>query len=76
MQKCEQNPSDKRILNELYATKLRLQTIMRQKQKAPFLGAKLGGMSLVSETPSTSSTWKNEIILQKQSQGSNFVTIR
>jgi len=29
MQKCEQNPSDKRILNEFYATKLRLQTIMQ-----------------------------------------------
>ena len=28
MQKCDQNPSDKRILNELYATKLRPQTIM------------------------------------------------
>ena len=33
MKKCEQNPSDKRILNELYAAKLRLQTIMQQKTK-------------------------------------------
>ena len=28
MQKCEQNPSDKRILKKLYATKLQLQTIL------------------------------------------------
>ena len=40
MQKCEQNPSDKRILNELYATKLRLQTIMRQKTKRAILRRK------------------------------------
>ena len=40
MQKCEQNPSDKRILNELYATKLRLQTIMRQKTKGAILRSK------------------------------------
>ena len=33
MQKCEQNPSDKRILNELYTAELRLQTIMQQKTK-------------------------------------------
>ena len=33
MQKREQNPSDKRILNELYAAKLRLQKIMQQKTK-------------------------------------------
>ena len=33
MQKCEQNPSDKRILNELYAAKLRLQKFMQQKTK-------------------------------------------
>ena len=40
MQRCEQNPSDKRILNELYATKLRLQTIMRQKTKCAILRGK------------------------------------
>ena len=40
MQKCEQNPSDKGILNELYATKLRLQTIMRQKTKGAILRSK------------------------------------
>ena len=40
MQKGEQNPSDKRILNELYATKLRLQTIMRQKTKGAILRGK------------------------------------
>ena len=40
MQKCEQNPSDKRILNELYATKLRLHTIMRQKTKGAILRSK------------------------------------
>ena len=40
MQKCEQNPSDKRILNELYATKLRLQTIMRQTTKGAILRSK------------------------------------
>ena len=33
MLKCEHNPSDKRILNELYVAKLRLQTIMQQKLK-------------------------------------------
>ena len=40
MQKCEQNTSDKKILNELYATKLRLQTIMRQKTKGAILRSK------------------------------------
>ena len=55
MQKCEQNPSDKRILNELYATKLRLQTFRRQKTKGAFLREKLGGMSQVSEIPDSSS---------------------
>ena len=40
MQKCEQNPSDKRILNELYAIKLHLQTIMRQKTKGAILRKK------------------------------------
>ena len=40
MQKCEQKPSDKRILNELYATKLSLQTIMRQKTKGAILRSK------------------------------------
>ena len=40
VQKCEQNPSDKRILNELYATKLRLQAIMRQKTKGAILRSK------------------------------------
>ena len=40
MQKCEQNPSDKRILNELYAAKLRLQTIMQQKTKGFILRSK------------------------------------
>lgn len=67
MQKCEQNPSDKIAPSNDHATK---------KQKAPFLGAKLGGMSLVSEIPDTSSIWKDEISLKQQSQGSNFVTIR
>ena len=33
MQKREQNPSDKRIFNELYAAKLRLQKIMQRKTK-------------------------------------------
>ena len=37
-----------------------------KKQKAPFLGAKLGGMSLVSEIPDTSSIWKDEIIFKKK----------
>ena len=40
MLKCEQNPSDKRILNELYAAKLRLQTIMQQKLKGFTLRSK------------------------------------
>ena len=41
VQKCEQNPSDNKILNELYATKLRLQlTIMRLKTKGAILRSK------------------------------------
>ena len=40
MQKCEQNHSDKRILNELYAAKLHLQTIMQQKTKGFILRSK------------------------------------
>ena len=34
------NPSDKQLLNELYATKLRLQTITRQKAKGAILRSK------------------------------------
>ena len=71
MQKCKQNPSDKRILNELYTTKLRLQTIMQQKRKGAILRSKAWWHELVADT---SSTWKNETI-KKKSQGSNFVTI-
>ena len=33
LQKSETNPNNKQLLNELYATKLRLQIIMRQKNK-------------------------------------------
>ena len=40
MQKCEKNRSNKRILNELYATKWRLQTIRRQKTKGAILRSK------------------------------------
>ena len=40
MQKCEQNPSDERILNELYTVKRRLQTIMQQKTKGFILRSK------------------------------------
>ena len=38
-----------------------------KKQKSSFLGAKLGGMSLVSEIPDTFSTLKSEIIKKKNS---------
>ena len=76
MQKCEQNPSDKKILNELYATKLRLQTIMRQKTKGAILGSKARWHEFGERIPDTSSIWKDEISLKKQSQGSNFVRIR
>ena len=37
IQKSETNPGDKLLLNELYATKLRLQTIMRQKTKGAII---------------------------------------
>ena len=40
LQKSEKNPSDKQLLNELYTTKLRLQTIMRQKTKGAILRSK------------------------------------
>ena len=39
-QKSERNPSDKLLLNELYATKSRLQTIMRQKTKGAIIRSK------------------------------------
>ena len=37
LEQTEQNPSDKKLLNELYATKLRLRTLMRQKTKGAIL---------------------------------------
>lgn len=38
--KAEKNPGNKQFLNELYATKLRLQNIMRQKTKGVILRSK------------------------------------
>ena len=40
LQKSEKTPSDKQLLNELYTSKLRLQTIMRQKTKGTILRSK------------------------------------
>ena len=40
IQKSERNPGDKLLLNELYATKSRLQTIMRQKRKGAIIRGK------------------------------------
>ena len=40
IQKSERNPGDKLLLNELYATKSRLQTIMRQKTKGAVIRSK------------------------------------
>ena len=40
IQKSERNPGDKLLLNELYATKSRLQTIMRQKTKGAIIRSK------------------------------------
>ena len=39
-QKSETNPNNKKLLNELYATKLRLQTLMRQKTKGAIIRSK------------------------------------
>ena len=40
LKQSEKNPNDKRLLNELYATKLQLQTLMRQKTKGAILRSK------------------------------------
>ena len=40
LQKSAKNPSDKQLLNELYATKSRLETIMRQKTKGVIIRSK------------------------------------
>ena len=40
LQKSETNPNNKQLLNELYATKLRLQIIMRQKTKGAIIRSK------------------------------------
>ena len=40
LQKSAKNPSDKQLLNELYATKSRLETIMRQKTKGAIIRSK------------------------------------
>ena len=37
LEQTEQNPSDKKLLNELYATNLRLRALMRQKTKGAIL---------------------------------------
>ena len=37
LEQTEQNPSDQKLLNELYATKLRLRALMRQKTKGAIL---------------------------------------
>ena len=65
VQKCEQNPSDKGTLNELYATKLHLQTIMRQKTKGAILRSKARWHEFC----------ERNYHIKKQSQCSNFVTI-
>ena len=39
-QKSETNPNNKQLLNELYATKLRLQTLMRQRTKGAIIRSK------------------------------------
>ena len=76
MQKCEQNPSDKRILNELYATKLRLQTIMRQKTKGAILRSKARWHEFGERNSRYFFNLERRNRLKKQSQSSNFVTIR
>ena len=40
LKKSKTNPNNKQLLNELYATKLRLQTIMRQKTKGAIIRSK------------------------------------
>ena len=40
LKKSETNPNNKELLNELYATKLRLQTVMRQKTKGAIIRSK------------------------------------
>ena len=37
LEQTEKNPSDKKLLNELYATNLRLQALMRQKTKGAII---------------------------------------
>ena len=76
MQKCEQNPTDKRILNELYATKLRLQTIMRQKTKGAILRSKARWHEFGERNSKYFFNLEKRNHFKKQSQGSIFVTIR
>ena len=40
LSRIRKNPSDKQLLNELHATKLRLETIMRQKTKGAIIRSK------------------------------------
>ena len=61
LEQTEQNPSDKKLLNELYTTNLRLRALMRQKTK----GAEPGGKSKANTIQSIFLTSKNGTIAEK-----------
>jgi len=65
LEQTEKNPSDKKLLNELYATNLRLRAQCVKRQKEQSSEAKPGGKSKANTIPSIFLILKNGIIAEK-----------
>ena len=66
LEQTEKNPSNKKLLNELYATNLRLQALMRQKTKRAILRSRARWQELKANTiQSIFVTLKNGTIAEK-----------